>query len=307
MSIQSVIVNFVLRWQFKRNGRGPLNVAKARHLVDKAAKRNPAPPKEIKHTPVAAKPSSKLCAAEWLSVADPQRTVLYFHGGGYFFCGLETHRPVSAYLARTAQAKVLSVDYRMAPENVFPAAVDDAVAWWRELLNQGLSPKQVVFAGDSAGGGLALACLLAARDQGLPMPAGALLFSPWTDLSCSGDTMTTLAEADVMFNANQLPEAAALYLAGQSAQEPLASPLFADLQGLPPLMIHASEHEILLADSTRLHERALQHGVQSEIHLRPKMPHVWPTMVMLPEARASLKDSGQFIIRVTAPPRSPSA
>lgn len=300
MSIQSVIVNLVLRWQFKRNGKGPLNVGKARHMVAKASKRNPPPPKEIKHTPVAAKPSANLCAAEWLSVASPQRTVLYFHGGGYFFCSLETHRPVSAYLARTAQAKVLSVDYRMAPENVFPAAVDDAVAWWRELLNQGTLPKDVVFAGDSAGGGLALACMLASRDQGLPMPAGAVLFSPWTDLSCSGETMTTLAEDDVMFNTESLPEAAALYLAGKSNKEPLASPLFADLKGLPPLMIHASEHEILLSDSTRLHERAQQQGVQSEIHLRRKMPHVWPTMVMLPEARASLKDSGQFIIRVTS-------
>lgn len=300
MSIQSVIANMVLRYQFKRAGRGPLNVHKARHLVNKAAKRYPPPPADIKHTPVAAQPASALCSAEWLSVANPKRTVLYFHGGGYFFCGLETHRPACAYLARTAQAQVLSVDYRMAPENVFPAAVDDAVAWWKELLKKGIDPKSVVFGGDSAGGGLAMACLVASRDQGLPLPAGAVLFSPWSDLSCSGDTMKSLSDADVMFNPHSLPEAAALYLNGKPTTTPLASPLFADLKGLPPLMIHASKHEILLADSTRLHERARQQGVESELHLKAKMPHVWPTMIMLPEARQTLKECGAFIARVTA-------
>ncbi|HEX5354579.1 MAG TPA: alpha/beta hydrolase [Aquabacterium sp.] len=299
MSIQSIIANMVLRHQFKRAGRGPLNVQKARHMVNKVAKRNPPPPKSIKHTPVAAQPANSLCSAEWLSVASPKRTVLYFHGGGYFFCGLETHRPTCAYLARTAEAQVLSVDYRMAPENVFPAAVDDAVAWWKELLNKGIDPKSVVFGGDSAGGGLALACLVASRDQGLPLPAGAVLFSPWSDLTCSGDTMKSLADVDVMFNPESLPEAAALYLNGKPANTPLASPLFADLKGLPPLMIHASKHEILLADSTRLHERAQQQGVKSELHLKAKMPHVWPTMVMLPEARQTLKECGAFIARVT--------
>ncbi len=300
MSIQAVIANMVLRWQFKRKGRGPIVVAKVRHVVNKGAERYPPPPPEIKHTPVAAKSASGLCAAEWLSAANPKQTVLYFHGGGYFFCGLSTHRPACAYLAKSAQAQVLSVDYRMAPEHIFPAAVDDAVAWWKELLAQGISPKNVVFAGDSAGGGLALACLVASRDQGLPMPAGAVLFSPWTDLSCSGETMKTLSDADVMFNPESLPQAADFYLAGQSATHPLASPLFADLKGLPPLMIHASRHEILLSDSTRLHDRAQQQGVQSEIHLRSKLPHVWPTMVMLPEGRQSLKESAQFISRVTS-------
>jgi acetyl esterase/lipase len=299
MSIQATIANMVLRWQFKRKGRGPIVVAKVRHVVNKGAERYPPPPPEIKHTPVAAKSASGLCAAEWLSVADPKKTVLYFHGGGYFFCGLTTHRPACAYLAKSAQARVLSVDYRMAPEHIFPAAVDDAVAWWKELLAQSISPKDVVFAGDSAGGGLALACLVASRDQGLPMPAGAVLFSPWTDLSCSGETMKTLSDADVMFNPESLPQAADFYLAGQSPTHPLASPLFADLKGLPPLMIHASRHEILLSDSTRLHDRAQQQGVQSEIHLRSKLPHVWPTMVMLPEGRQSLKESAQFIHRVT--------
>lgn len=299
MSIQSFITNIVLRHQFKRQGKGKLDVHKARHMVNKMAKRYPKPPADIEHKPVAARPEHKLCAAEWLNAPNAKRTIVYFHGGGYFFCGLETHRPTCAYLARTAQARVLSVDYRMAPEHVFPAAVDDAVAWWSELLKQGVDPKTVVFAGDSAGGGLTLACLVASRDQGLPLPAGAILFSPWSDLSCSGETMKTLADADVMFNPHSLPEAAALYLAGKPTDTPLASPLFADLRGLPPLMIHASKHEILLADSTRLHERAKAQGVISELHLKAKMPHVWPTMLMLPEARQTLKECGEFAARVT--------
>ncbi len=298
MSIQSVITNLVLRWQFKRASRGTLDVHMARRKVNQLAKRYPAPPKGITHTPVPAQAQRKLCPAEWLSVAKPRHTVLYFHGGGYFFCGLETHRPTCAYLARTAEARVLSVDYRLAPEHVFPAAVDDAVAWWQELLRQGVDPNTVVFAGDSAGGGLALSCMVASRDLGLPMPAGAILFSPWSDLSCSGETMRTLADADVMFDPAALPQAAAFYLDGMQATTPLASPLFADLRGLPALMIHASQHEILLADSTRLHERALAQGVTSELHLRAKMPHVWPTMMMLPEARQSLKECGEFIARV---------
>ncbi|HIV73318.1 MAG TPA: alpha/beta hydrolase [Candidatus Aquabacterium excrementipullorum] len=300
MSVQSIITNLVLRWQFKNGSKGPLNVGAARHKVDKLADRYPPPPKEIKHTPVPANAAKGLCPAEWLSVAQPQRTVLYFHGGGYFFCSLKTHRPTCAYLARTAQARVLSVDYRMAPENPFPAAVDDAVAWWKELLAQGINPANVVFAGDSAGGGLALACLLASRQQGLPLPAGALLFSPWADLSCSGETMKTKAKDDVMFNPHLLPEAAALYLKGHSAKDPLVSPVFGDLTGLPELFIFASEHEILLSDSTRLHDKARQQGVKSTLTLRQRLPHVWPTMLMLPEARQDLKLSGDFVTRVTA-------
>jgi len=156
----------------------------------------------------------------------------------------------------------------------------------------------VVFAGDSAGGGLALACMLAAREQGLPMPAGALLFSPWTDLTGSGETMRTKAKDDVMFNAEALPEAASFYAKPHELKNPLVSPLFGDLTGLPELFMFASNHEILLADSTRLHEKALKQGVKSTLIQRDKLPHVWPTMLMLPEARRDLKISGEFVTRV---------
>jgi len=301
MSVQSVMAGLFMK-AFVKGGTKPmtLDYKDVRKRVGKLISRAPKPPADITHTPVAANGNAGLCPAEWLSVANPKRTVLYFHGGGYFFCGLETHRAACGYLARKAQARVLSVDYRMAPEHACPAAVEDAVAWWRALLDQGTSPNEVVFAGDSAGGGLALACMLSTRDQGLPMPAGAVLFSPWVDLSCSGETMRTMAKADMMFNPYLLPQAATYYLQGRSAQDPLASPLFGDLTGLPPLQIFASEHEILLSDSTRLHEKAQAAGVSCSLLTRPRMPHVWPIMLPLPEAREDMAKAGQFITKITA-------
>ncbi len=301
MSYQSVIAGWVLRL-FIKNGTRPmqLDYQKARKQVGKSSSMASQTPSDIVHTPLAANTAKGLCPAEWLSVKNPERVVLYFHGGGYFFCNLDTLRSACGYLARKSKARVLSVDYRLAPEHPYPAAIDDAIAWWQELLSQGIPPQEVVFAGDSAGGGLALACLVAARDRGLPLPAGILLFSPWADLSCSGDTFRTQAKADVMFNPHLLPQAAQLYLQGRPATDPLASPLFADLKGLPKMLIFASQHEILLADSTRLHDKAMQSGVHSTLVLKPRMPHVWPIMVALPEAKTAMRQSGEFITQVTS-------
>jgi epsilon-lactone hydrolase len=308
MSFQSVVAGMFLRWRVK-NGIKPmkLDYLDARQRVNRISAMGPGAPSDITHTPIAADPAKGLCAAEWLSAPNPQRTVVYFHGGGYFFCSLETHRAACGYLARKSQARVLSVDYRMAPEHACPAAVEDALAWWQELLNQGVNPQEVVFAGDSAGGGLVLACLVAARDRGLPMPAGALLFSPWADLSCSGETMKSQAKADVMFNPYLLPQAAELYLQGRPNTDPLASPLFANLTGLPEMLIFASEHEILLSDSTRLYDKARQAGIPVQLIKRPRMPHVWPILILLPEAREDMSKSGQFIARVTSQPSQAKA
>lgn len=300
MSLQATLTNLYLRWRVKGKPGRTLSVDHARRMAGKMARAYPKPPPEVRHQPLPADWERGLCPAEWLAVAQPQRTLLYFHGGGYFFCGLDTHRPVCAYLARAAQARVLSVDYRLAPEHRFPAAVDDALAWYRELLETGTSPREIVLAGDSAGGGLAVACMLAAREAGLPMPAAGLLFSPWTDLACSGESMRSRARDDVMFQADQLPQAARLYLQDVPTTTPLASPVYADLTGLPPLLIHASRHEVLLSDSTRLHDRAQAAGVISELQLRDRLPHVWPTMVMLPEARETLRESARFVIDATS-------
>lgn len=294
MSIRATLTNLFLRYKVKPKPGTPIDVEQVRKRMDKLVDPPRAVPSDVVHKPVPAQPDKQLCAAEWLTSEAPQRTVLYFHGGGYFFCSLATHRPLCSFLSQVAKARVLSVDYRMAPEHACPAAVDDALAWYRELL-QSTPAEEIVIAGDSAGGGLALACVLAARDAGLPMPAGVTLYSPWVDLSCSGESMQTLAQAEVIFDAGSMRPCAELYLQGRDPEDPQASPLFADLKGLPPLQIFASNHEIMLSDSTRLHEKAQAAGVNSTLQLRDKLPHAWPLILYLPEAQRSLQQTAEFM------------
>lgn len=294
MSWQATLTNLYLRYRFKPAAGTRLVVATARARMSRLMRGQKPIPADVLHQAVPAQ--GGLCPAEWLRPADlsAQRTLLYFHGGGYFFGELALHRPMCSYLSRIAKADVLSVDYRLAPEHPCPAAVEDALAWYRELLTR-IPASQILIGGDSAGGGLALACLQQAREAGLPMPAGIVLFSPWVDLACSGETMQTRARAEVMFTADSLGQAAALYLNGRAMQDPLASPLYADLSGLPPLLIYASRDEILLSDATRLHGRAEAAGITSTLRLQSRMPHVWPVMLMLPEARASLREVAAFM------------
>ena len=294
MSIQAFLTRWYLRSQFKPPAGKRVSVQEARQGMARMSRWQVPLPKGIHLKSLPADPQSGLCPAEWLSVNAPERTVLYFHGGGYFSCGLDTHRPVVAAISRRAQARVLSVDYRLAPEHPCPAAVDDAVAWYRDVLTD-TPAEQIVLAGDSAGGGLVMACLQVALRQGLPMPAGAVLFSPWVDLAATGESVQTNARSDVMFNPENLADAAQFYLGGRSPSDPVASPLYGPMEGLPPLLILASRSEILLSDATRLHDQALAAGVSSQLVLKSNMPHVWPIMVMLPEAKASLRQVAAFM------------
>lgn len=294
MSIQAFLTRWYLRSQFKPQPGTHVSVDEARQGMARMSRWQVPLPKGVHLKSLPADAAALLCPAEWLSVQAPQRTVLYFHGGGYFSCGLDTHRPVVAAISRRAQARVLSVDYRLAPEHPCPAAVEDALAWYRDVLSD-TPAAQIVLAGDSAGGGLVVACLQAALQQGLPMPAGAVLFSPWVDLASTGESVQAQARTDVMFNPENLVDAAQLYLAGRSATDPVASPLYGDMVGLPPLLIFASQSEILLSDSTRLHDKSRAAGVTSQLVLQPNMPHVWPIMVMLPEAKASLRQVAAFM------------
>jgi epsilon-lactone hydrolase len=208
--------------------------------------------------------------------ARAEPTVLYCHGGGYYFCSPRTHRSLVFGLARRANAPIFSLDYRLAPEHRFPAALDDATAAYRQLVADGTPPESIVISGDSAGGGLALATLIALRDAGDPLPAGGLLFSPWTDLAAAGASIRTNDGLDPMFSGPAIARAAQVYLGDAAATHPYASPVYADLRGLPPLFIMAGSTEVLLDDSQRVADNARAAGVDCEFEVWKKMPHVWP-------------------------------
>ena len=230
--------------------------------------------------------------------ANEDRGTLYLHGGGYVMGSLDTHHELMGRVARATGARVLGIDYRLAPEHPYPAAVEDGVGAYRWLLDQGLAPERIMLAGDSAGGGLALATLFALRSAGLPMPAGAALFSPWTDLTASGDSVRSRADADPMIGPEVLAPMAAMYAADKLTNIPGISPLFGDLAGLPPLLIQVGDAEILLDDSTRLHTRALQAGVDSTLHIFDAAFHVFQSVPMLPEASEALNEVGTFFRRI---------
>lgn len=219
--------------------------------------------------------------------------MLYLHGGGYFACFPAAYRPVTGAFALHG-LNVFTPAYRLAPEHPFPAAVEDALAAYRALL-AAHSPRRIILAGDSAGGGLALALLLAARQEALPLPAGVVLFSPWTDLAITGASIKTNARRESLLVGARIQEAAELYLNGAEAKTPLASPLYGDLSGLPPVFIQASDREILLDDSVRVAEKikAAQGNVQLQIW--PNLPHVWQlAQSFLPEARNALRQAADF-------------
>jgi epsilon-lactone hydrolase len=218
-----------------------------------------------------------------------ERTILYLHGGGYVLGSLTTARPFAAALASAAQARVLSVDYRLAPEFTYPAAVEDSISAYRWLLGRDADTRQIVFCGDSAGGGLALATMVALRDAGLPLPAGCVCLSPWTDLSMPGESYVKNAERDPQVSRAMLAEMAASYAGTHSLSADLISPVNADLTGLPPLFIQVGDAEALLDDSLALSEHARTAGLDVTLHVWPDMIHVWPLFApKLPEARAAL-------------------
>ena len=236
--------------------------------------------------------------AAWISApwAAADRAVLYLHGGGYIMGSLNTHRDMMGRISRAAQARVLGLDYRLAPEHPFPAAVDDTVAGYRFLLDQGLPHSRLAIAGDSAGGALTLAALIAGRDAGLPMPAAAVCLSPFLDLEGTGESIKTRADVDPIATPEVIDVWAKAYLAGADPRTPLANPLFADLRGLPPLLIQVGDHEVLLDDSTRLAERAQAAGVNAELEVWPEMIHRWHSYAaVLPEGQQAIDGIGTFL------------
>jgi acetyl esterase/lipase len=235
---------------------------------------------------------------EWVSAGDSDEAgvLLFLHGGGYNSGSCKTHRALAAHLARAAHTRVLLIDYRLAPEHPCPAAIEDAAHAYRWLLQQNTTPQQIAIGGDSAGGGLALATLLALRDSGVRAPAAAILLSPWLDLALCGESMQTRAQLDPLTSYNDLREAAMLYLGDLAPDDPRASPLYASLHRLPALLIHVGDHEVLRSDATRLAEKAAAAGVPVQLETWDDMWHVWHAWAdELPEARAAIAQIGAFI------------
>jgi monoterpene epsilon-lactone hydrolase len=241
--------------------------------------------------------------AEWISApgATQDRVILYLHGGGYVVGSINTHRAMISRIARASDARALAIDYRLAPEHPFPAAVDDTLAAYRWLLAQGFKPNRIVIAGDSAGGGLTLAALLAIRDAKLPMPAAAVPISPWTDLEGTGDSVRTRAARDVMVTQDNLAQSAKQYCGANDPKNPLVSPVHADFHELPPMLIHVGDAEILLDDATRVAERAKAAGVKVDLEVWDDMPHVWHVFAkILPEGQQAIDKIGKFVIARTS-------
>lgn len=236
--------------------------------------------------------------AEWVTApgASPERVILHLHGGAYIVGSVNTHRGLATDLSRVTRARVLLVEYRLAPECPFPAAVDDALIAYRWLLSQGISSKRLVVTGDSAGGGLTAALLVAARDAGEPMPAAAVCLSPFVDLALTGASMKTKVKVDVMLQAELFAPVIKAYLCEADPCTPLASPLYADLHNLPPLLIQVGTDELLLDDATRLAARARAAGVEVTLEVWDGMFHTWQAWgSILPEARRAIVRIGEFV------------
>jgi acetyl esterase/lipase len=227
---------------------------------------------------------------------EPRHVVLYFHGGVYVLGGAAQAAGLAAQVGQRTSAKVISVDYRLAPEHPYPAAVDDALAAYEALLDNGTSPSDIAFAGESAGGGLAVATLVNARDHGLPLPAAAFVMSPYADLTLAGATMETKREVDPLLSRENLQARIPDYTSGQDPALGLISPVFADLSGLPPLIIQAGTHEVLLDDAVRLARQAAVADVEVTLDITPGVPHVFQAYYpFLDEAAAALDRAGQLL------------
>jgi epsilon-lactone hydrolase len=302
LSWQAMLLNGFFRLTMKRHGKKPLNLERLR-----AMGKNP-PRSALAIPPGYTVESLRNKQSLEFDVADVSRTsphqpsviVLYLHGGGYLFGSPKTHRQVLIAMAKAFRAPAYGLDYRLAPEHPFPAAVEDAAKAYQWLLAR--HPEAgIVLAGDSAGAGLAIATAVGVRDAGFKLPTAIVAFSPYSDLAVTGASVEANAKSCAMFTPRGIREAAAMYLAGADARDPRASPLYADLAGLPPMLLFASRHESLRDDTLRLAERASAAGVKVELIVRDRLPHVWPVFVtLLPEARDAFTTVSSFADRVGA-------
>ncbi len=266
-----------------------------RQKVDALTRRQPKVHKDVKLTPF----NIEHAPAYWFEPPDrvPGAVLFYLHGGGYIMCSaLTTHSDLICRLAKAARCKVLAIDYRLAPEHPFPAALDDTLLAYKWLLEQDINFNRFAVGGDSAGGGLAFGSLLRARDEGLLMPVAAVGLSPWTDLAAKGETLISNAGRDMILPAEGIREGAEFYLAGADPTTPYASPIYGDMHDLPHSLIQVGTDEVLLDDSRRLAEALKKAGTPVLLQEWAGMQHVWQTFSMfIPEGKQAIDQIGMFL------------
>jgi len=300
ISWQAMTLNGILRFTMKRRGKKPIDLRRLRDATDNPSRFSLVVPTGYIVETLRTDEGLEFDVVDTLekSASTPAVLVLYLHGGGYIFVSPKTHRQALIAMAKAFSARVYGLDYRLAPEHPFPAAVEDADRAYQWLQRQ-FPASQIVLAGDSAGAGLAIATAVGVRDRGLEPPVAIVGFSAYADLAVTGDSVEANAASCAMFTSRGLREAAAMYLAGADPRDPRASPLYADLSGLPPMLLFASRHEMLRDDTLRLAERARAAGVNVEVVVRDRLPHVWPIFVsILPEAREAFTRVATFARQV---------
>jgi acetyl esterase/lipase len=272
----------------------PTNLEALRLAVDSDSERFPLDPDiNVERVSIAIGVSAEWT---WTEAADPARVVLYLHGGGYVFGSILSHRHLVAEIGRTSGSRTLAIDYRLSPENPFPAAVDDALASYRFLLEEGFEPRHIAFAGDSAGGGLVVSTLVAIKEAGLPQPACGWVISPWVDMEASGETFVSRADADPMVKREIIVNFAQAYLNGADPRSPFASPIYADLRGIAPLLIHVGASEVLLDDSLKLARTAGAADVSVRLEIWPEMVHIWHAFHrILGDGRKAVQAGAKFL------------
>ena len=296
MSWQNAGLTWALRRWVKPNSLREQDVAASRAMTGRVA----LPGRRVRGWRVRASCAPGL-QGEWIEPRPRDhpahgRCILYFHGGAYTTMSARLYRPITTRLAVESGVRLFALDYRLAPEDPYPAALMDALAAYRALMASGTSADDIVVAGDSAGGGLALAMLVALRDARDRLPAAAVLFSPWTDLAGTGASLVENSVSDAMFFGSWVKAVAQHYLGDTPATDKLVSPVYADLTGLPPILIQVSDSEVLLDDSRRVAANAQRAGVAVTLTLWPGLPHVWQFFAaILPEARAALREAGAFV------------
>ncbi|HKS89649.1 MAG TPA: alpha/beta hydrolase [Stellaceae bacterium] len=298
MSLRAELVRLGLRWLMKPTNHPGVTIEQRRRRIADFERRVPAPPSdtEMVQTRCGGIDALRVAMPRSGPSGDPARHILFLHGGGYISGSPALYLGLLWRIAAAAGARITAIDYRLAPEHPFPAALDDAAAAWRGLISQGADPQRVAIIGDSAGGGLALALALRLRDEAAALPAAIVAMSPWTDLALTGPSLRENADSDPMMNADDVPHLAACYLAGGDPRDPYASPLYGDPHGLPPTLIQVGSDEILRDDAVRMAKRMQAAGCIIDLEVWPRMPHVWQAFAtMLPEARRAILRIGSFV------------